>query len=156
MGSIYYIDSDVLSVIEKALPDVLEKTGCLCVLLVENSGVVLLSAGDTPLHPNEAGVTAAGLYAAMNVMIKATRATSFTILVPANEAAWLFQNVNDNLFLLAYHPKYVPQATADAHAVLSKLATAAVGSLSRDPNAQDTSVENLHYISDRLDELLKL
>ena len=153
-NNVYFVDAEVLSVVETELPDVIKKTGCLCVMLVERSGVVLSSAGEPPLHPNECGVTAAGIYAAMNLMIKATRANSFTIIVPANEAMWMFRFVSDQIFLLAHHPNYSEETSRNTHTVLDELSKKAKLSLSR-KSTDPKVVENLQYINDRLDELLR-
>ena len=153
-NNVLFVDSKVLAVVDNELPNLLKKTGCQCIMLVERSGIVLSVAGDPPLHPNEIGVTAAGLYAAMNLMIKMTQAEAFTIVVPADTVMWLFQYVSEHIFLLAHHPKHTDGVAKSVHAMLAKLAEKARLSLSEKSN-EPKVITNLQYINERLDELLR-
>lgn len=150
-STLRFVNSATLERVEAHLAQTIRTTGAQSVLLIDRSGVVLATAGETPLHPDLMGATGAGVFGAMGSMIKASRTDEFSISIPANNAQFYFQAVDRRLFLLAF---FTDPASADkVRAGLKELASEAVESLSQD------SVEpvdgSVNFITEKLNELFK-
>lgn len=101
--NLVYVNSDVLARVEARLGDVLHASGATALLLIERSGAVLATAGDPPLHPDEMGALAAGIYGAMKALVKATRAEDFVVRLPQTNMGLQFRQVDGRLFLCAFY-----------------------------------------------------
>ena len=58
--SIIYVDPAVIERVEGKLGLVLTRSRASAIMLIDRSGLVLASAGDLPMHPDELGAIAAG------------------------------------------------------------------------------------------------
>lgn len=102
-SNITYVDPEVLEKVESRIQEILRQTRALAILLIDRSGLVLAAAGDPPLHPNQMGAVAAGVFSAMSTMIKASRAEEFTVYLRENHANFQFQHVDTGVFLCAFY-----------------------------------------------------
>ncbi len=152
-GNITFLNQELLEKIETGLWSVLGESGATAVLLVDHSGLVLAFAGDPPLHPNQMGGLAAGVYAGMSIMIKASRAHEFVVKLPENSANLQFRHVDAGVFLCAF---YADERLEDAvRSSLRKLAEDARQSLATTEVVDASNVESISFIEEKLNELFK-
>lgn len=149
-SSIVYIDPTVLERVEARISETLETSRAGAVLLVDKSGIVLASAGEPPLHPEQFAAMAAGVYSAMNVMIKASRTEDFVVHLPQNNAHFQFQYVDLGLFLCGFYTD-----ADDEEAVRSGLRQLAVDARQSIAGDQGESgkPDNVNFIEEKLNEL---
>lgn len=149
--SIVYIDSTVLERVENRLDTVVRATGATAILLIDRSGLVLASLGDLPLAPDDMGAVAAGTFAAMRTMIRASRNEEFIVRIPGNNLHLQFKEVDQRVFLLAFY------GDADTEAAvrqgLAELAEDARNSLTQD-RTEDRRMDHLNFIEERLSDIL--
>lgn len=149
-SKISYIDEKVLRQVEERIRAVLHDTHALAVLLIDRSGVVLSCAGDPPLHPEQLGALASGIFSAMSIMIKASRTDDFVVHIPGNQAHFQFQSVDDTVFLCAfYSDEHEDSRIRDQ---LKELARHATGSLSSEQSTGER-LKSVSFIEEKLNEL---
>ncbi len=150
--SIIYVDPAVLERVESKLATVLQGTHASAILLVDRSGLVLASAGDPPMHPDEMGAVAAGTFQAMSSMIRASRAEEFIVRIPDNNANLQFFDVDKRVFLLAfYSDSRDEQLVRDG---MRMLANEARNSLTEEQTA-DRRIDNVGFIEEKLNQIFQ-
>ena len=148
--NITFIDQQVLDLVESRIMRVLAETHATAILLIDQSGVVVAQAGTPPLHPDQMGAVASGVFSAMSAMIKASRAEHFVVRIPMNNANFQFHNVDGRLFLCAFYGSGQDEAAVEKG--LTTLATEARNSLT-DKKSGEWQADNISFIQDKLNEL---
>lgn len=150
--SIIYVDPAVIERVEGKLGLVLTRSRASAIMLIDRSGLVLASAGDLPMHPDELGAIAAGTFQSMSVMIRASRAGEFIIRIPDNRSQMQFCDVDNRVFLLAFYGD--PAAEEDIREGLRELAATARNSLTEEQTA-DRRIDNVSFIEQKLNQLFE-
>ena len=151
-NNIMFIDPALLEKIERGLWGVVQQTRATAALLIDRSGLVLAFVGDPPLHPSQMGAVAAGIFSAMNIIIKASRSGEFVVRVPETGANLHFQHVDKGAFLCTFYAD--PKEEARVREVVGKLATEARQALTQEQTTEHR-VDNVNYITEKLNELFR-
>jgi predicted regulator of Ras-like GTPase activity (Roadblock/LC7/MglB family) len=150
--ALLHLTTEILERVERRILELLNETEASAVLLIDRSGLVIAWAGDPPLHPNQIGAVAAGIFSAMRAMIKAGRTEEFSIRMPESGSNFYFQHVEGGSFLCAI-------INGDAkdenlRKGLKNLASEARESFSQgQPPSSDP--ESLQFIEEKLNELFR-
>jgi len=149
--NIVYVDPGVLARVDERISSVLKSTNSSAILLIERSGVVLASKGDPPIHPDQMGAVAAGVYAAMNTMMRATRSEEMLMQLPDKDALLLFQYVDAGVFLCAFF--HNPEDTNKVRVGLRALASEARCAVTEEQTQEMRDAGSVEYIEEKLNEL---
>lgn len=150
-GNVTYVNPQILERVENQLQEVLKDTGAMAILLIERSGVVLATAGEPPLHPDQMGGVAAGVFGAMKTIMKASRAQDFVINVPVNGTCLEFHHIDNLVFLCAFYADSLPRERIRDG--LTRLAHHALNSLVSE-EAGDHKIGSTSFIEEKLNEML--
>ena len=150
--SILYVDPAILERVENKLGLILAETRASAILLIDRSGLVLASAGDPPLHPDELGAVAAGTIQSMSTMIRASHAAEFIVRIPENNSNLQFCDVDKRLFLMAYYAD--EDAEEEVRLALRELANAARNSLTEEQTT-DRRIDNVSFIEQKLNQIFE-
>ncbi len=149
---VLHVNPEVLEKVERHIVSILQEIHASSVLLIDRSGLVLAWAGNPPLHPNEMGAVAAGVFAAMRTLLKSSRTEDFNISVAQSGSNLQFQHVENGMFLCAVYADRVDEALVRNG--LLTLAQEAVKSLT--PNRDNAvQVETTNFIEEKLNELFR-
>lgn len=147
---IAYIDPDIFASIEEGIAQTRRDTGSTVVLLIDRSGAVITLAGEPPLHPRDLGAIAAGLFGAMETLIKAARLSEFEVRVPEITSTLVFVGVGHRLFLCAFHNDLA--STETVRTGLRTLAESALKTMAEAQTAEKREI-SVSFIEDKLNEL---
>lgn len=149
---VLHVNPEVLEKVERRIVLILQEIHASAVLLIDRSGLVLAWAGNPPLHPNEMGAVAAGVFGAMRTLLKTSRTEDFNISVTQSGSNLQFQHVESGMFLCAIYADRADEALVRAG--LLSLAQEAVKSLT--PNQpKSAQVETTNFIEEKLNELFR-
>lgn len=149
-SNLVYVNPEVLARVEARLHEVLVASGASSLLLIERSGAVLATSGDSPLHPDEMGALAAGIFGAMKSLVKATRAEDFSVRVPQVNMTLLFRQVDPRMFICAFYTASYDET--QAREGLSSLASEALDTL-REESSPGHRADLGAFIEEKLNEI---
>ena len=149
-SNITYVDPRVLQKVESTLQGVLDGSHASGILLIDSSGAVLASRGELPMHPDQIGAVAAGMFGAMKTMIKATRADEFIVRMPQNGMNLQFHHVDKTVFLCAFYAD--PADESSVRAGMTELAAKARNTLTEDQTA-GRRMGSVSFIEEKLNEI---